>query len=185
MQRIHWISCSGNTSGHPILLRFTSLLVPETPMKKMINLHYSFIVYIVVGSRNNKKNGCALFPYLLWFTKETTDSELMCFVRPGGGPLFLNRARRLPNSFLLSNMSGSNLWRAQIHASSYCMGWNRGLEGGLAEMMLQSRLNWFWKLVGWGGLGCEIYIIKLVWFSFGPVHRTTSRLTGDLLDFNW
>jgi len=58
------------------------------------------------------------------------------------------------------------------------------LEGGLAEMMLQSRLNWFWKLVGWGGLGCEIYIIKLVWFSFGPVHRTTSRLTGDLLDFN-
>ena len=55
MQRIHLDSCSANTSGHPILLRFTSLLVPETPMKKMINLHYSFIVYIVVGSRNNKK----------------------------------------------------------------------------------------------------------------------------------
>ena len=27
-------SCSASTSGHPILFRFTSLLVPETPMKK-------------------------------------------------------------------------------------------------------------------------------------------------------
>ena len=45
MQRIHLDSCSANTSGHPILLRFTSLLVPETPMKKRINLHYSFSLH--------------------------------------------------------------------------------------------------------------------------------------------
>ena len=40
------------------------------------------------------------------------------------------------------------------------------MKGGLAEMMLQSNLDWFWKLMVWGGLVCETYIIKTVWFGF-------------------
>jgi len=49
------------------------------------------------------------------------------------------------------------------------------LSGGLAEMMLQSSLDWLWKLVVWGGLEFKMYIFKVVWFGFGPVAQTTTR----------
>jgi len=44
-------------------------------------------------------------------------------------------------------------------------------------MMLQSSLDWLWKLVVWGGLEFKMYIFKVVWFGFGPVAQTTTRVT--------
>ena len=43
-------------------------------------------------------------------------------------------------------------------------------------MMLQSSLDWLWKLVVWGGLVFKMYIFKVVWFGFGPVAQTTTRV---------
>ena len=44
-------------------------------------------------------------------------------------------------------------------------------------MMLQSSLDWLWKLVVWGGLEFKMYIFKVVWFGFGPVAQTITRVT--------
>ena len=45
-------------------------------------------------------------------------------------------------------------------------------------MMLQSSLDWLWKLVVWGGLEFKMYIFKVVWFGFGPVAQTITRVSG-------
>ena len=52
-------------------------------------------------------------------------------------------------------------------------------------MMLQSSLDWLWKLVVWGGLEFKMYIFKVVWFGFGPVAQTTTKVSQVVWSNDW